>query len=72
LHRQLKFSDTVRKNGEKHPFFGRKTDYRGSVPSLDRKWHVKLYDVKIYFFGIRIASFVEEKMEKGPLSVSQS
>ncbi|MGC9470087.1 MAG: hypothetical protein ACP5D1_00955 [Bacteroidales bacterium] len=52
--------------------FGRTTNYRGSVPSLDRKWHVKLYDVRIYLFGIRIASFVEEKMEKGPVSASQS
>lgn len=66
------FGYTVRKNGKKHPMFGRTTDYRGSVPSLDLKWHVKLYDVKIYLFGIRIASFVEEKMVKGPGSVSQS
>lgn len=67
----MAFND-MRRNGNRHPLFGRKTEFRGSVPSLDQKWHVNLYDVRIYFFGVRIASFIEEKMEKGPVQASRS
>lgn len=59
-------------NGKKHPMFGRKSVFRGSVPSIDKKWHVNLYDVSIYFLGVKLVSFIEEKMERGPVSSPRS
>lgn len=56
-----------KRNGKRHPLFGKEENYRGSVASLDEKWHVRSYDVSIYLFGIRITSYIEEKIYKGPV-----
>jgi len=56
------------RNGKQHPLFGKAEKYRGTVKSMDEKWHVRLYDVDIYFLGFRIASYVDERVIKGPVT----